>query len=134
MLVKLPMPARRSIKALSPGTLVVHISFQALCQGPILTVASERHAVDSTGPTRCHLNLMLKISYPDHWDLERAPLTLGFSQGFSHAEPAGRFVRGSLLAIHNQLLLAQSDQDQQPPESAGPSDVPSGYSSARVGL
>ena len=69
------------------------------------------------------LNLRLKISYADRGDLENSALIIQSAPGSSDAQSRGAFSpMARCLAIENQLLLAQSDQDQERPASAGPTD------------
>ena len=68
-----PMSARHIVTALSSGLSCATNQVLGLSHGSILSVNGERHDVDLTGPTRCHVNPILKISYPD---LKGALLTI----------------------------------------------------------
>ena len=72
------------------------------------TLAAPRTAAAAASTSR-------EVSYRKHWDLEKALLIIGPSRRFRRTQPLRRFVSDGCLATHNQLLLAQSDQDQEPP-------------------
>jgi hypothetical protein len=58
---------------------------------------------------------VLKVSYQEYWDLEEAPLIIGLLEDSVMSNLCAVSSGNGCLALCNHFLLAQSDQDQEPP-------------------